>query len=83
MASDPNHRIAIQNLCLEALPQRQMSRLSFVGPSDVADYVAGFDERETSLVRGYEVIARTVATDARYVAFRKSQIRQVLDRVRG
>ena len=63
VAPDDAHRIDIQNLCIEVLPQSQQARLAFLSPQSLTDYLAQFDERESELIRGYEVIARTVQSD--------------------
>lgn len=80
VSPDDGHRINIQNLCIDALPQAQMSRLSFLNPSSMSEFISKFDERETTLIRGYEVVTRTAKSDPRDVEYRKSRIRQVLER---
>lgn len=79
VAPNDVHRLAIQNLCIEKLPQTQFDRITFLNPSSVNEYLTQFDERETTLIRGYEVIVRTQKSDPRDVEYRKSRIRQVLD----
>jgi hypothetical protein len=78
VSPDNTHRLNIQNLCIERLPQNQLRRVYFLSPQNVPDYLAQFDERETTLIRGYEVITRTAKSDPRDVGYRKSRIRQVL-----
>lgn len=53
------HRVAIQNLCLEHLPQTQAQKIKYVRPDALAAYLNQFDERETTLIRGYEVVIKT------------------------
>lgn len=78
ISPDDAHRIAIQNLCIEELPQVQFNRLTFLNPSSLNEYIAQFDERETTLIRGYEVIVKTQQSDPRDVEYRKNRIKQVL-----
>ena len=80
VSPDNTHRLNIQNLCIERLPQNQLRRVYFLSPQNVPDYLAQFDERETTLIRGYEVITRTAKSDPRDVEYRKSRIKQVLER---
>lgn len=79
VSPDDAHRIDIQNICIEALPQTQFNRLTFLNPSSLNEYIAQFDERETTLIRGYEVIVKTSQSDPRDVEYRKSRIKQVLE----
>lgn len=78
VSPDDAHRLDIQNLCIDALPQTQLGRLSFLNPSSISEFLSKFDERETTLIRGYEVVTRTAKSDPRDVEYRKSRIRRVL-----
>jgi len=78
VSPDDDHRLDIQNLCIEQLPQSQLARIAFLNPQEVPEYLSQFDERETTLIRGYEVVTKTVPSDPRDVAYRKSRIKQVL-----
>ena len=79
VSPDDAHRLDIQNLCIERLSQSQLKRITFLNPQSVSDFVSQFDERETTLIRGYEVITKITKSDPRDVEYRKSRIRQVLD----
>lgn len=78
VSSDDSHRINTQSLCIDALPQSQMSRLNFLNQSSMSEFISQFDERETTPIRGYEVVTRTAKSDPSDVESRKSRIRQVL-----
>jgi len=75
---DDHHRTNIQNLCIERLPQAQLNRLRFLNPRLVAEYLSQFDERETSLIRGYGVVTKTVTSDPRDVEYRRRRIARIL-----
>ena len=79
VSPDDQHRMEIQNLCIERLPQAHLSRLKFLNPQNIAEYLTQFDERESTLIRGYEVVTRTVQSDPRDMEYRKNRIRQVLE----
>ena len=78
VSPDDPHRLEIQNLCIERLPQTQLPRVKFLNPNSVAEYLAQYDERETTLMRGYEVLTKVVQGDPRDVEYRKNRIRQIL-----
>lgn len=78
VSPDDTHRLAIQNLCLEQLPQTQAHKIKYLRPSALAAYLDQFDERETRLIRGYEVVVRTAPSDPEDVAYREMRIRNVL-----
>ena len=67
--------LEIQNLILERLPQSQRSKIKFFAPEDVEDYLKQFDERETTLMLGYEVIAVTVASEYEDVEYQETHLR--------
>ncbi len=83
VSPDNTHRVAIQNLCIEALNQTQLNKVTFLHPQDVTEYLTGFDERETALIRGYEVVTRLATSDPRDVEYRRNRIRQVLGKRLG
>lgn len=79
VSPDNTHRLAIQNLVLERLPQSQQGRIKYLHPSHLAEHLAQFDERETQLIRGYEVVVRTVPSEAEDVEYRRKRIKQLLE----
>ena len=81
VSPDNTHRLAIQNLVLEHLPQAQQSRIKYLHPASLPEYLAQFDERESQLIRGYDVVVRTVPSDPEDVEYRRARIRQLLEGV--
>lgn len=79
VSPDDKQRLSIQNLALQHLPQTQSTKIKYLKPQLVGDYLAQFDERETQLIRGYEVVVSTVPSDPEDVEYRRSRIRQVLE----
>lgn len=45
VSPDDAHRLTIQNLCIDALPQTLLSRLCFLNPSSLNEFLTKFDER--------------------------------------
>ncbi len=78
VSPDNAHRVAIQNLVLEHLPQSQAQKIKYLRPNALAAYLEQFDERETTLIRGYEVVVKTAPSDPEDVAYREMRINQVL-----
>jgi hypothetical protein len=78
VSPDQVRRLEIQNLALERLPQSQSAQIKYLAPDMVDDYLKQFDERETTLIRGYEVVVRIAPSEPVDVAYRESRIRQVL-----
>jgi hypothetical protein len=75
---DQVHRLEIQNLVLERLPQTQSARIRYFGPDMISNYIKQFDERETTLIRGYEVVVQTAPSDPEDVAYREMRINNLL-----
>ncbi|MEM7213690.1 MAG: hypothetical protein AAF479_17710, partial [Pseudomonadota bacterium] len=63
---------------LEHLPQRQHGRIKYLHPQNLAEYLEQFDERESQLIRGYEVVVRTVPAEADDIEYRRERIRRLL-----
>ena len=79
VSPNDHHRLAIQNLSLEALPQSQSNRIKFLNPSALGRYLTQFDERETTLIRGYEVAVRTAPGDPDDIAYRENRLKRLLN----
>ena len=79
VSPDDAHRAAIHNLALETLPQAQVRRLKFLKPSQVKQFLNQFDERETQLIRGYEVVVKTAPVDPEDLEYREMRIRNLLN----
>ncbi len=79
VSPDDAHRLSIQNLVLEQLPQTQVQRIKYLRPIALSSYLDQFDERETTLIRGYEVVVRTAPSEPEDVAYREMRIRQILE----
>ena len=78
VSPDDAHRAAIHNLALETLPQAQVKRLKFLKPSQVQQFLSQFDERETQLIRGYEVVVKTAPVDPEDLAYREMRIQKLI-----
>ena len=80
VSPDNTHRLAIQNLVLE-YPQARLNRIKYLHPASLSEYLAQFDKRERQLIRGYEVVVRTVLSDPEDVEYRRAHIGQLLEGV--
>ena len=80
VSPDDEHRLEIQNLCIDRLSQTQLTKVVFLSPGDVSKHLHQYDERETTLIRGYEVVTQIVKSDPLDVEYRKNRIKHVLER---
>ena len=63
LSPDDQRRANIHNRALEELPAIKVKRLKFLSPQNLTAYLKQFDERESHLIRVYEVFTATAPLD--------------------
>ena len=79
LSPDDGHRANIRNRALEELPATQVKRLKFLSPQNLSSYLSQFDERESHLIRGYQVFTTTAPLDPEDLAYREMRLKRLLE----
>jgi len=58
-------------------PDREDYPSKYFKPNMIAEYIKQLDEREKTLIRGYEVVVQTAPSDPENVAYREMQLKNI------